>query len=133
MTARGVAPSSYGGRSRSFSGDHLGCAAWGWILHLLIGGLRDPGEPLAVVGAADDIANSALDPMHRADVAAGLVAQRGPRFLRARAVDGEALAARTLVHEQGGRADRPRQQPAAQKLERVFLQIRHPQIGADAF
>ena len=41
------------------------------VFHLLVGRLRDLREPVAVVGAADHIADLALDPVHRRDVAAG--------------------------------------------------------------
>ena len=68
-------------------------------LDLIVDGLRDPQQPLAIRRPAHHVADLGFDPMHRGNLVGDVVAQSRPRLLLARAVDCVALSRRPLVHE----------------------------------
>src|SRR5262247_4247050 len=118
-------------RLRPSPRDQLGGAARRRaVLHLLVGGRSDLKQPLAVGGAAYDVADVALDPLHRREAFGRMIAQRRARRGRLGAVEGVTVAGRALVHEQRRRADRAGEQPPTKQLERISIEVGGPQGGA---
>src|SRR5712672_1393922 len=101
-------------------------------LELRVGDFRDPVQPVAIRLAAHHIADRAVRPGERRDGSRRVVAQGGVRSVRARAVEREALAGFSLIHEEGGGAVRPRQQSAADKLQPDLFEVGDAQLIADA-
>src|SRR5262249_50675568 len=56
-------------------------------LHLLVSGLRDVEQAVALGRSADDVADVALDPEHRRGIAGGVVAKRRACRFRAPALE----------------------------------------------
>src|SRR5580704_8956285 len=91
----------------------LGCLA----LQLIVCGLRNPLQLVAIGRSTGDVDQLSVDPIEGCGLILSSIAHRRLRFVRTRAIQRKALAGRTLVHEERRGAGRAWQQPAADELE----------------
>src|SRR5260370_41198739 len=94
------------------------------LFGLVVDQARDLTQALAVAAAADHVGHATLGPKQRAIVILPGIAHLRRLGCRARGVDREALARRTLIHQKRCGPGWAGQHPAADELQPRRLQFR---------